>query len=75
MWESKVNKKDVLLGALVTYIVLDLLLSYATKCRKDIFSVLKNTLTNENVAVVVAISIACGVLAYYLSSRTREYFF
>lgn len=74
MWKPKINGKDIVVSILVTYIVLDLLLSYATKCRKDIFSVLKDTLTNENVAVVVVISVACGVIAYYLSSRTREYF-
>lgn len=74
MWKTKVNGKDIIIGILVAYIVLDLLLSFYTKCRKDVFSILKDTLTNENIAVVVVISIACGFIGYYLSSRTREYF-
>jgi hypothetical protein len=74
MWKTKVNGKDVFIGLLVAYIVLDCLLSYYSKCRRDMFSVLKDVLNNENIAVVVTIALACGFIGYYLSSRTREYF-
>jgi hypothetical protein len=67
--------KDVLIGLLAAYVTLDLLLAYATKVRHPgVLATLQMAMSDENVGVVVAISLVVGFLAYYLSCRTKDYF-
>lgn len=70
-----ISWKDLLIGVLVAYVVIDLLLAYATRVNHPtIFDTLQRSLRDENVAVVVLIGIGVGFLAYYLSSKSRERF-
>jgi hypothetical protein len=67
--------KDIILGVLVTYVVIDLLLAYAIKVRHPgVLSTITSALSDENVGVVVVIGIASGLLAYYFARKSREHF-
>jgi ABC-type antimicrobial peptide transport system permease subunit len=67
--------KDIIIGVLVAYVVIDLLLAYATRARHPgLFATLQSAMSDENVGVVVLIGLGVGFLAYYLSSRARELF-
>jgi len=67
--------KDILIGVLVAYVVIDILLSYAVSVNHPgVFSTIKSSLSNENVGVVVVIGAAFGLLSYYLSRKSREQF-
>jgi H+/Cl- antiporter ClcA len=67
--------KDLIIAVLVAYVVVDLLLAYAIKARHPgVFQTLSASLQDENVAVVLAIGLGAGVLAYYLARRSRDMF-
>lgn len=64
------HKKDLLIAVLVAYVVIDLLLAYMIKSRHPgVVAALQMAMSDENVAIVIAIGVAAGVLAYYLSRR------
>lgn len=67
--------KDLLIGLLTAYVVIDLLLMYATKSRHPgLFAAVQSAMHDENVAIVLVIGAAVGVLAYVLARRSREMF-
>jgi hypothetical protein len=70
-----VNKKDLLISLLVAYVTMDLLLAYAMKMRHPgVFETLKNSIKDENAAVVIALGVGAGVVTYFLAKRSREMF-
>ena len=69
------HDKDVLIGILVAYVAIDLLLAYAIRTRHPgVLSSLMSALSDENVGVVLIIGMATGLLAYYISRKSREHF-
>lgn len=67
--------KDVVLGVLVAYVVMDLLLAYAIKTRHPgVLASISSAMSDENVGVVVVIGLASGLLAYYFARKGREAF-
>lgn len=69
------NIKDAILGVLVAYVVIDLLLAYAIRVRHPgVVSTVMSALEDENIGVVLVIGIASGLLAYYISRKSREQF-
>lgn len=69
------HAKDLIIAVLVAYLVVDLLLAYAIKARHPgVLQTLSASLQDENVAVVLAIGLGAGVLAYYLARRSRDLF-
>lgn len=73
MYSSQV--KDILIGLLVAYVVIDLLLAYATKMEHPgLFGALWSARRDDGMAVVVVLGIGLGFLAYYLARKSREMF-
>ena len=69
------HPKDLLIGVLVAYVVIDLLMAYAVRSRHPgVVEVFERAMRDENVLVVVVLGIASGLLAYYLARRSREMF-
>ncbi len=69
------HMKDIVIGLLVAYVVIDLLLAYATKSRHPgLFASLQTAMKDENTAVVMVIGACAGLLAYVLARRSREMF-
>ena len=69
------HMKDLLLGLLAAYVVIDLLLAYATKSRHPgMVAALQSAMHDENIAIVLVIGVAVGVLVYMLARRSREMF-
>lgn len=67
--------KDILIGLLVAYVVMDLLLAYVAKARHPgLFATLQNAMKDENTAMIVVIGLAAGALAYILARRSKDYF-
>jgi hypothetical protein len=66
--------KDVIIGVLVAYVVIDLLLSYATDHHRGMLSVLSRIGSDENCMVVVVLGVGAGILGYTLARRSRELF-
>lgn len=67
--------KDILIGLLVAYIVIDLLLAYATKSRHPgLFRGLENAVKDESYGIVLVIGVGAGFLAYYLARKSRDLF-
>ena len=67
--------KDIILGVLVTYVVIDLLLAYAIRVRHPgVFATISEAITDENIGVVLVIGVAAGILAYYVARKSREQF-
>jgi hypothetical protein len=67
--------KDIVLGVLVAYVVIDLLLAYAIRVRHPgVFATLTASLSDENIGVVLVLGIAAGLLVYYLARKSREQF-
>jgi H+/Cl- antiporter ClcA len=67
--------KDIIIGVLVAYVVIDLLLMYATKSRHPgLFGALSDSMKDDGVMMVVAIGIGLGFLAYYLARKSRDMF-
>ncbi len=65
--------KDILIGLLVAYVVADLLLAYATKARHPgLFAALQAAASDENMAVVLVIAAAVGILAYVVARRSSR---
>jgi H+/Cl- antiporter ClcA len=66
-------QKDLLIAVLVAYVVIDLLLAYMIKARHPgVLATLQMAMKDENIAIVLAIGVAAGVLAYYLARRMKE---
>lgn len=67
--------KDIVLGVLVAYVVIDLLLAYAVRVRHPgVLATVTSALSDENVGVVLVLGIASGLLAYYFARKSREQF-
>jgi hypothetical protein len=69
------HPKDILLGVLVAYVVIDLLLAYALKARHPgVLTSIWSALSDENVGVVLVLGVASGMIAYYLARKSREHY-
>ena len=68
------HMKDLIIAVLVAYVVIDLLLAYATRQHAGMLSALERVGSDENVMVVVALGLGAGFLAYWLARRSRELF-
>ena len=69
------HMKDILIGLLVAYVVIDLLLAYATRSsHSGLMAALSAAAQDENIAVVVVLGLGAGFLAYYLARNSSELF-
>jgi hypothetical protein len=67
--------KDLLIAVLSFHVVVDVMLTFATKARHPgLFATLQRSMEDENVMVVVAIGLGVAVLVYWLARRSREMF-
>lgn len=65
--------RDILLGLLSAYVAIDLLLAYGSKSRHPgLFATLQQSMSDENVAVVLVIGVCVGILVYVLARRSRD---
>jgi len=68
--------KDIIIGILVAYVVIDLLLAYAIRVRHPgVFVTISTAISDENTGVVLVIGIAAGIMAYYAARKSREHNF
>lgn len=66
--------KDVALGVLSMYIIVDILLSFSHTNHASIFSTIFNNLSNKDVYIVLAIGVIVGLFIYYFARKSREHF-
>lgn len=67
--------KDVLIGLFAAWVSMELLLKYATKTQyPGLFKGLKQAMNDENFAIVIAGGLAVGLIVFYMSMKTKEYF-
>ena len=67
--------KDIIIGVLVAYIVIDILLIYAMKGgHPGVLSTVIRSYQDENVGAVIVIGMAMGLASYYVSRKSREHF-
>ena len=65
--------KDILIGILVTYVVIDLLISMlANRNHPSLLEKMLSGLDEENIMMACVIGILVGVLAWYLAKNSKE---
>lgn len=70
-----IHWKNVLVGVLVAYVAIDLLLMYTVSYdHPGVIGTFFKDLPMETLGVALLIGGIIGFIAYYLSSKAREYF-
>lgn len=69
------NWKDILIGVLVAYVVIDVMMAYAMKrsspsCLEKAMA----AMSDQSGLVAVIIGVLVGVVVWYLASRSKECF-
>ena len=69
------NLKDILIGILVAYVVMDVLISMlAKRSYPSLIEKMLGGLDQENVMMACVIGVLAGVLAWYLAKNSKELF-
>ena len=67
--------KDVVIGLLVAYIVVDIMMAYALKKRyPSLMEKTLSSLNNQGTVVAIIIGLLLGLMAWYFSKRTISSF-
>jgi len=67
------NWKDIIIGLLTAYVVIDLLLIYnSAHHHSGALGALGEAFNDQNIAVIVVMGMAAGLLAYYAARRYHE---
>ena len=73
--EVKIHWKDILIGVLVAYVVIDVLMGLTMKRKyPSLFEKFMEMVWNQNSIVVLLIGLLIGFAAWYFSSRSKECF-
>ena len=71
--ENPVQWKDVVIGLLVAYVVIDVLLSFMIKRKyPSLVEKLIESISSSNGIIIIGIGILAGFVAWYLSSKSKE---
>lgn len=69
------NWKDVLIGVLVAYVVIDVMLAYAMKrSSPSCLEKAMEALNDQSGIVIMIVGALAGVVVWYLASRSKECF-
>ena len=69
------NLKDIVIGVLVAYVVIDVLISMlAKRAHPSLIEKMLSGLDQENVMMACVIGVLAGVLAWYLAKNSKELF-
>ena len=71
----QMNLKDILIGVLVAYVVIDVSISMlAKRSYPSLIEKMMSGLDQENVMMACVIGVLVGVLAWYLAKNSKELF-
>lgn len=71
----KTNWKDVLLGVLMAYVVIDMMIAYTMKqSSPSCLEKMVESISNQSGIVAVIVGVIVGVVVWYLASKSKECF-
>ncbi len=71
--KNRVHWKDVVIGLLVAYVVIDVLFAFMMKRKyPSLVEKMIESMTTTNGVFIIVIGIVVGFVAWYFSSRSKE---